>query len=112
MKTKRVQCACDEINKLYNSVLKDLSYDDMQLTDLDHFLEMGKLDASSRAKIQKKRYEILNHRRQIKLELADITSIRDIIKNRYNKEAIFDSDIEKYDYRTNVIADIFSGKTI
>lgn len=110
MKTKRVQRAYNSIKELYNSVLSDLSYDDMQLTDLDHFLEMGKLDASSRAKIQKKRYEILNHRRQLKLELADLRSIKDVAQNRYNKEIVY--DIEKYDYRTNIISDIFSGKTI
>lgn len=110
MKTKRVQRAYNSIKELYNSVLSDLSYDDMQLTDLDHFLEMGKLDASSRAKIQKKRYEILNHRRQLKLELADLRSIKDAAQNRYNKEIVY--DIEKYDYRTNIISDIFSGKTI
>lgn len=110
MKTKRVQRAYNEIEKLYNSVLNDLSYDDMQLTDLDHFLEMGKLDASSRAKIQKKRYEILNHRRQLKLELADLRSIKDTAQNRYNKTIVY--DIEKYDYRTNVVSDIFSEKTI
>lgn len=108
MKTQRVQKVYNEVNKLFYNALNDLSYDDKQLTDLDHFLEMGNCDASARAKIQKKRYEILNHRRQLKLEIADLKSIKDNVCNRRNKTNEY--DIAKYDYRTSVISDIFNSK--
>lgn len=110
MKTKKIQDIYNDINNLYCSALNDLSYDDLQLTDLDHFLESGKCDASIRAKIQKKRYEILNHRRQLKLEIADLASIKDKTSKRINDTKGY--DIEKYDYRTNVISDIFNSKQL
>lgn len=109
---------------LFNNTAKELSeeYDrlsqkDLELTDLDHYIENHKLRAGDLAKVCKLRQTLRAERRQIKNNIDMIEIIKkftdkynaklitgDIIKNlKEQEDLIKKQENPRYKYRTNIL---------
>lgn len=109
---------------LFNNISNDLSaeYDklsqkDLELCDLDHYIENHKLRAGELAKVGKLRKDIREERRQIKYNIAYLEIVKkftdkynnklitgDIIQNLKEQEKLLKKqDNPTYRYRTNVL---------
>lgn len=109
---------------LFNNISNDLSaeYDklsqkDLELCDLDHYIENHKLRAGELAKVGKLRKDIREERRQIKYNIAYLEVVKkftdkynnklitgDIIQNLKEQEKLLKKqDNPTYRYRTNVL---------
>lgn len=109
---------------LFDNTSKDLSaeYDklsqkDLELCDLDHYIENHKLRGGELAKVGKLRKELREERRQIKYDIAYLEIVKkftdkynnklitgDIIQNLKEQEKLLKKqDNPTYRYRTNVL---------
>jgi len=109
---------------LFNNTAKDLSkeYDklsqkDMELNDLDHYIENHKLRAGDLAKVGRLRKTVREERRQIKYNIEMLEVIKkftdkynnklitgDIIQNLKEQENLIQRQQNpRYKYRTNVL---------
>lgn len=103
-------------NNLHNEYEK-LSQKDMELSDLDHYIEIHKLKAYELAKIGKLRKKLREERREIKDNIEIIETIKkftdkynnklitgDIIQNLKEQETIKKKqENPTYKYRTNIL---------
>lgn len=103
-------------NDLHNEYEK-LSQKDMELSDLDHYIEIHKLKAYELAKIGKLRKKLREERREIKDNIEIIETIKkftdkynnklitgDIIQNLKEQETIKKKQENPiYKYRTNIL---------
>lgn len=103
-------------NDLHNEYEK-LSQKDMELSDLDHYIEIHKLKAYELAKIGKLRKKLREERREIKDNIEIIETIKkftdkynnklitgDIIQNLKEQETIKKKqENPTYKYRTNIL---------
>ena len=104
-------------DKRLNEELQKLSEKDMELSDLDHYLEIHKLKSYELAKIGKLRKTIREERREIKNNIEMIKTVKEFT-DKYNNKLITgdiiknlkeQNDLKKrqenptYKYRTNVL---------
>lgn len=104
-------------DKRLNEELQKLSEKDMELSDLDHYLEIHKLKSYELAKIGKLRKTIREERREIKNNIEMIKTVKEFT-DKYNNKLITgdiiknlkeQKDLKKrqenptYKYRTNVL---------
>ena len=103
-------------NDLHNEYEK-LSQKDMELSDLDHYIEIHKLKAYELAKIGKLRKKLREERREIKDNIEIIETLKkftdkynnklitgDIIQNLKEQETIKKKQENPiYKYRTNIL---------
>lgn len=104
-------------DKRLNEELQKLSEKDMELSDLDHYIEIHKLKSYELAKIDKLRKTIREERREIKNNIEMIEAVKeftdkynnklitgDIIKNLKEQKAIKErQENPTYKYRTNIL---------
>ena len=104
-------------DKRLNEELQKLSEKDMELSDLDHYIEIHKLKSYELAKIGKLRKTIREERREIKNNIEIIQVVKeftdkynnklitgDIIKNLKEQKAIKErQENPTYKYRTNIL---------
>lgn len=110
---------------LFNNTAKELSAEyeklsqkDMELSDLDHYIEINKLKAPQLAKVGKLRKTLREERRQIKNNIETIEVIKKFT-DKYNNKLITGDIIQNlkeqgnlrqkqenptYKYRTDIIA--------
>ena len=103
----------DDLHKEYEK----LSQKDMELSDLDHYIEIHKLKSYELAKIGKLRKTIREERREIKNNIEMIKTVKEFT-DKYNNKLITgdiiknlkeQNDLKKrqenptYKYRTNVL---------
>lgn len=109
---------------LFNNISKELleEYDklsqkDMELNDLDHYIENHKLKAGDLAKVGRLRKTVREERRQIKYNIETLEVIKkftdkynnklitgDIIQNLKEQENLIKRQQNpKYKYRTNIL---------
>ena len=103
----------DELHKEYEK----LSQKDMELSDLDHYIEIHKLKAYELAKVGRLRKTVRNERREIKNNIDMIEIVKKFV-DKYNNKLITGDIIQnlkeqeklknkqenpKYKYRTNII---------
>ena len=101
------------IGDKYNALLAELQNRDLQITDIEHCIELLNLPAPTISKLSKKLKELLQERRDIKNELAIVQTIHDKI----NKKGDVQVNANKiYKFRTDVIAEYVKdedrGKTL
>ena len=104
-------------DKRLNEELQKLSEKDMELSDLDHYIEIHKLKSYELAKIGKLRKTIREERREIKNNIEMIKTVKEFT-DKYNNKLITgdiiknlkeQNDLKKrqenptYKYRTNVL---------
>ena len=77
----------DNTDKDLQSARDKLSYKDKQLDDLDHYIEINKLNASQYAKVGKLRKTLREERRQIKNDI-DIIVVVKRFTDKYNNKMI------------------------
>lgn len=104
-------------DKRLNEELQKLSEKDMELSDLDHYIEIHKLKSYELAKIGKLRKTIREERREIKNNIEMIKTVKEFTDKHNNKLITGDiiknlkeqNDLKKrqenptYKYRTNVL---------
>ena len=104
-------------DKRLNEELQKLSEKDMELSDLDHYLEIHKLKSYKLAKIGKLRKTLREERREIKNNIEMIETVKeftdkynnklitgDIIKNLKEQNEIKErQENPTYKYRTNIL---------
>lgn len=103
--------------KRLNEELQKLSEKDMELSDLDHYLEIHKLKSYELAKIGKLRKTLREERREIKNNIETIKTVKEFT-DKYNNKLITgdiiknlkeQNDLKKrqenptYKYRTNIL---------
>ena len=107
----------DNTSKELSEEYERLSKKDMELCDLDHYIENHKLRAGDLAKVCKLRQTLREERRQIKNNIDMIELIKrftdkynaklitgDIIKSlKEQEELIRKQENPKYKYRTNIL---------
>lgn len=104
-------------DKRLNEELQKLSEKDMELSDLDHYIEIHKLKSYELAKIGKLRKTIREERREIKNNIEMIKTVKEFT-DKYNNKLITgdiiknlkeQNDLKKrqenptYKYRTNIL---------
>ena len=86
----------DKVKKRKQTLNTQLSYSDLQIQDLLHYLEFNKCSAVTSAKITKKLKEIRIERRLVKAEYDELNSV-DMVskKSKYvnNKDYTFKTNI-------------------
>ena len=107
----------DNTDKELAAELDKLSQKDMELSDLDHYIENHRLKAGELAKVGKLRKTIREERRQIKYNI-DMLEVIKRFTDKYNNKLITGDIIQnlkeqeklrkrqenpKYTYRTNVL---------
>lgn len=104
-------------DKRLNEEVQKLSEKDMELSDLDHYLEIHKLKSYKLAKIGKLRKTLREERREIKNNIEMIEVVKeftdkynnklitgDIIKNLKEQKTIKErQENPTYKYRTNIL---------
>ena len=104
-------------DKRLNEEVQKLSEKDMELSDLDHYLEIHKLKSYKLAQIGKLRKTLREERREIKNNIEMIEAVKeftdkynnklitgDIIKNLKEQKAIKErQENPTYKYRTNIL---------
>ena len=104
-------------DKRLNEELQKLSEKDMELSDLDHYIEIHKLKSYELAKIGKLRKTLREERREIKNNIEMIKTVKEFT-DKYNNKLITgdiiknlkeQNDLKRrqenptYKYRTNVL---------
>lgn len=107
----------DNTDKELAAELDKLSQKDMELSDLDHYIENHKLRAGELARIGKLRKTVREERRQVKYNI-DMLEVIKRFTDKYNNKLITGDIIQnlkeqeklrkrqenpKYTYRTNVL---------
>lgn len=107
----------DNIDKDLAAELENLSQKDMELSDLDHYIENHKLRAGELARIGKLRKTVREERRQVKYNI-DMLEVIKRFTDKYNNKLITGDIIQnlkeqeklrkrqenpKYTYRTNIL---------
>jgi DNA repair exonuclease SbcCD ATPase subunit len=114
----------DNTAKNLSAEYDKLSQKDLELCDLDHYIENHKLRGGELAKVGKLRKELREERRQIKYDIAYLEIVKkftdkynnklitgDIIQNLKEQEKLLKKqDNPTYRYRTNVL-DRLEAKT-
>ena len=104
-------------DKRLNEEVQKLSEKDMELSDLDHYLEIHKLKSYKLAQIGKLRKTLIEERREIKNNIEMIEVVKeftdkynnklitgDIIKNLKEQKTIKErQENPTYKYRTNIL---------
>lgn len=107
----------DNTAKNLSAEYDKLSQKDLELCDLDHYIENHKLRGGELAKVGKLRKELREERRQIKYDIAYLEIVKkftdkynnklitgDIIQNLKEQEKLLKKqDNPTYRYRTNVL---------
>ena len=107
----------DNTAKNLSAEYDKLSQKDLELCDLDHYIENHKLRGGELAKVGKLRKELREERRQIKYDIAYLEVVKkftdkynnklitgDIIQNLKEQEKLLKKqDNPTYRYRTNVL---------
>ena len=107
----------DNIDRELAAELEKLSQKDMELSDLDHYIENHKLRAGELARIGKLRKTVREERRQVKYNI-DMLEVIKRFTDKYNNKLITGDIIQnlkeqeilrkrqenpKYTYRTNIL---------
>lgn len=107
----------DNTSKNLHQEYENLSQKDMELSDLDHYIENNKLKSYELAKVGKLRKTLRNERREIKNNIDMIETIKkftdkynnklitgDIIQNLKEQETLRKKqENPSYKYRTNIL---------
>ena len=107
----------DNTSKELSAEYDKLSQKDMELSDLDHYIEIHKLRAGDLAKVGKLRKTVREERRQIKYNIEMLEVIKkftdkynnklitgDIIQNLKEQENLIQKQQNpRYKYRTNIL---------
>lgn len=117
---KQMICLFDNVGKAVLEEQEKLSQKDMELSDLDHYLEINKLKSYELAKLGKLRQRLRKERRDIKDKMEMLITIKrftdkynnklitgDIIQNLKEQKSLKEKqENPKYKYRTNILDEI------
>ena len=86
-----------------------LSKTDLELTDLEHYIEFNTLNASRGYEAYRKMHELLLRRRGIKDELQIVSGIKSSVPSMPNFQSMLKAlkAVEKQKYRPRVLKDLF-----
>ena len=99
---------CQQMNKRYQELVKELSEVDLEQEDILHFLELDTYNAVTMMKVTKRLKEVRSRRREIKNELAMVQPIC----SRIGKPTLTNTVPKRYNYRTDVLSGISDKKHI
>ena len=101
----------DKVKERKQTLNAQLSYSDLQIQDLLHYLEFNKCSAVTSAKITKKLKEIRIERRLVKAEYEELNSVDMLAKkSKYvnNKDYTFKTNIMDSIYKEKIIWDMYT----
>lgn len=76
------------VDEVKANLLEGIQFQDLKKTDLEHDLELGKLNAGEMAKLAKTLKGVLQEKRIYKDELSLVQCLKDDLVDKYNKKLI------------------------